>query len=156
MSKWELHKNSYSKFLGRNVSLAIELSHSLFENTYYLVKDTRDLVINNKTYKPFIFDIVLPSQTEQQGTQFVMANINNIVANQISKIVGSNESIILKLYVVSIESDTSNVDPKGEFEIVDIVVSPESATATINIRHCLDINLGRYRYSKQLFRNLNL
>lgn len=156
MSRFELHKNSLSRYLGRSVNLAIELSHSEFEDTYYLVNDTKELIIDGKTYTPYIFDLALPAQTEQQGTQFIISNANNIVAQQIEKIVNSNENIILKLYLVNIEDEVAEMYDKGEFEIMDIVVSPESATATINIRHCLNYNIGTLRYNKQLFRNLSL
>ena len=153
---FELDKNSFSRYLGRGVNLCIELSHSEWEKVYYLVNDTKTLELDGKTYEPYPFDIVLPSQTEQQGTQIVLSNIQNLAANLIKQTVNSNENILLQLYIVNRETDTAEKIDKGLFEIFNPQITNEMVSATINLRHSFNINCGSMRYNRQLFPNLFL
>ena len=153
---FELDKNSFSRYLGRNVKLLIELSHSLWNETYYLINDTKELMLDGTTYQPYPFDIVLPSQTEQQGTQIVLSNVQNLAANLIQQTISSNENITLQLYIVNVESETAEKFDKGLFEVFNPQITNEAISANINLRHSFDINCGSMRYNKQLFPNLFL
>lgn len=153
---FELDKNSFSRYLGRNVNLLIELSHSAWDKTFYLINDTQSLELDGSTYEPYPFDLTMPSQTEQQGTQIVLSNINNIAANLIKSTVNTNENILMRLYLVNRELETAEKFDKGEFEIFNPQITNESITATINLRHSFDINCGSIRYNRQLFPNLYL
>lgn len=153
---FELDKNSYSRYLGRNIKFIIELSHSAWEQEYYLINDTEPLTLDDKTYEPFPFDITMPSQTEKQGTQIVISNVQNLVANLINQTVQSNENIVLQLYLVNRESTTAEKYDKGQFEIFNPTITNEMITATLNLRHSFDINCGSIRYNRQLFPNLYL
>lgn len=153
---FELDKNSFSRYLGRNVNLLIELSHSAWDKTFYLINDTQPLELDGSTYEPYPFDLTMPSQTEQQGTQIVLSNINNVAANLIKSTVNTNENISMRLYLVNRELETAEKFDKGEFEIFNPQITNESITATINLRHSFDINCGSIRYNRQLFPNLYL
>lgn len=153
---FELDKNSFSRYLGRNVNLLIELSHSAWDETFYLINDTQPLELDGSTYEPYPFDLTMPSQTEQQGTQIVLSNINNAAANLIKSTVNTNENILMRLYLVNRELETAEKFDKGEFEIFNPQITNESITATINLRHSFDINCGSIRYNRQLFPNLYL
>lgn len=153
---FELDKNSFSRYLGRNVNLLIELSHSAWDKTFYLINDTQPLELDGSTYEPYPFDLTMPSQTEQQGTQIVLSNINNVAANLIKSTVNTNENILMRLYLVNRELETAERFDKGEFEIFNPQITNESITATINLRHSFDINCGSIRYNRQLFPNLYL
>lgn len=153
---FELDKNSFSRYLGRNVNLLIELSHSAWDKTYYLINDTKALILDGATYEPYPFDLTMPSQTEQQGTQIILSNINNVAANLIKSTVNTNENILMRLYLVNRELETAEKFDKGEFEIFNPQITNESITATINLRHSFDINCGSIRYNRQLFPNLYL
>lgn len=153
---FELDKNSYSRYLGRNVNFLIELSHSAWDKTYYLINDTKPLTIDGNTYEPYPFDLTLPSQTEQQGTQIVLSNIQNLASNLIEKTVNSNENIVLQLYLVNRETETAEKYDKGQFEIFNPQITNEAVSATINLRHSFNINCGSIRYNRQLFPNLYL
>ena len=153
---FELDKNSFSRYLGRNVNLLIELSHSAWDKTFYLINDTQSLELDGSTYEPYPFDLTMPSQTEQQGTQIVLSNINNAAANLIKSTVNTNENILMRLYLVNRELETAEKFDKGEFEIFNPQITNESITATINLRHSFDINCGSIRYNRQLFPNLYL
>lgn len=153
---FELDKNSFSRYLGRNVNLLIELSHSAWDKTFYLINDTQPLELDGSTYEPYPFDLTMPSQTEQQGTQIVLSNINNAAANLIKSTVNTNENILMRLYLVNRELETAEKFDKGEFEIFNPQITNESITATINLRHSFDINCGSIRYNRQLFPNLYL
>ena len=156
MCRFELDKNSFSRYLGRNFKMLIELTHSAFDEPFYFINDTKALTIDGKTYQPYPFDIILPSQTETQGTQIVLSNVQNLAANEIRKTINTNENINLDLYTVNIETETAEKYPAGLFEVFDAQITPESITATINIRHNLDINLGTINYYRQTFPNLFL
>lgn len=153
---FELDKNSFSRYLGRNVNLLIELSHSAWDKTFYLINDTQPLELDGSKYEPYPFDLTMPSQTEQQGTQIVLSNINNVAANLIKSTVNTNENILMRLYLVNRELETAEKFDKGEFEIFNPQITNESITATINLRHSFDINCGSIRYNRQLFPNLYL
>lgn len=153
---FELDKNSFSRYLGRGVCFLIELSHSLWNETYYLCNNTEEITINGVTYQPFPFDIVMPSQTEQQGTSIVLSNIQNLAANLVQQTVNSNENIVLQLYVCNVETETAEKFDKGEFEIFNPQITNEAIQANINLRHSFDINCGSMRYNRQLFPNLFL
>lgn len=153
---FELEKNSFSRYLGRNVRFLIELSHSNWNETYYLINDTKELLLDGHTYQPFPFDIVMPSQTEQQGTQIVLSNVQNLAANLIQQTVNSNENILLQLYLVNVETETAEKFDKGLFEIFNPSITNEQVSATINLRQSFDINCGSIRYNRQLFPNLFL
>lgn len=153
---FELDKNSFSRYLGRNVNLLIELSHNAWDKTFYLINDTQPLELDGSTYEPYPFDLTMPSQTEQQGTQIVLSNINNVAANLIKSTVNTNENILMRLYLVNRELETAEKFDKGEFEIFNPQITNESITATINLRHSFDINCGSIRYNRQLFPNLYL
>lgn len=153
---FELDKNSFSRYLGRNVNLLIELSHSAWDKTFYLINDTQPLELDGSKYEPYPFDLTMPSQTEQQGTQIVLSNINNTAANLIKSTVNTNENILMRLYLVNRELETAEKFDKGEFEIFNPQITNESITATINLRHSFDINCGSIRYNRQLFPNLYL
>lgn len=153
---FELDKNSFSRYLGRGVCFLIELFHSEWSETYYLCNNTKEVTINGQTYQPFPFDIVMPSQTEQQGTQIVVSNIQNLAANLIQKTVNSNENIVMQLYIANIETETAEKFDKGEFEIFNPQITNETIQANINLRHSFDINCGSMRYNRQLFPNLFL
>lgn len=153
---FELDKNSFSRYLGRNVNLLIELSHSAWDKTFYLINDTQPLELDGSTYEPYPFDLTMPSQTEQQGTQIVLSNINNAAANLIKSTVNTNENILMRLYLANRELETAEKFDKGEFEIFNPQITNESITATINLRHSFDINCGSIRYNRQLFPNLYL
>lgn len=153
---FELEKNSFSRYLGRNVRFLIELSHSSWNQAYYLINDTKELLLDGHTYQPYPFDIVLPSQTEQQGTQIVLSNVQNLAANLIQQTVNSNENILLQLYLVNVETETAEKFDKGLFEIFNPSITNEQVSATINLRQSFDINCGSMRYNRQLFPNLFL
>ena len=156
MRYFELDKNSYSRYLGRNVVFCVELSHPNWNEVYRLVNDTKAVIIDDVEYQPFPFDLKLPSQKEQQGTQIVFSNVNNLASNLIRDIVNSNDSIIVQLYIANIESNTAERYDKGEFELFSPSITPEQVSATLNLRHCFDVNCGSIRYNKQLFPNLFL
>lgn len=153
---FELDKNSFSRYLGRGVCFCIELSHSSWNETYYLINNTKPLTLDGHTYQPYPFDIILPAQTEQQGTQIVFSNIQNLAANLVRQTVDSNENITLQLYVVNVESETAEKYDKGLFEIFGPQITTEAVQANINLRHSFDINCGSMRYNRQLFPNLFL
>lgn len=153
---FELEKNSFSRYLGRNVRFLIELSHSTWDKTYYLINDTRSLTIDGHTYEPYPFDLTLPSQTEQQGTKIVFSNIQNLAAELIRQTIDSNENISLQLYLVNIETETAEKFDKGLFEIFSPQIVNENVTAAINLRHSFEVNCGSIRYNRQLFPNLFL
>ncbi len=153
---FELDKNSFSRFLGRSVNLAIELSHSLWDKTYTLINDTKPLELDGILYEPFPFDLVLPSQTEQQGTQVVLSNIHNLAANLIQQTVNSNENITMQLYLINRETENAEKIDKGLFEIYAPKITNDVVSANINLRHSFNINCGSIRYNRQLFPNLFL
>lgn len=136
--------------------MLIELTHSAFDEPFCFINDTKELTVDGKTYQPYPFDIILPSQTETQGTQVVLSNVQNLAANEIRKTINTNENIKLDLYIVNIETETAEKYPAGLFEVFDAQITPESITATINIRHNLDINMSTINYYRQTFPNLFL
>nr|DAY58543.1 MAG TPA: protein of unknown function (DUF1833) [Caudoviricetes sp.] len=156
MNRFELDKNSYSRYLGRALKMLIELKHSAFQESFCFINDTKTLELDSKIYQPYPFDIILPSQTETQGTQLVLSNIQNLAANEIRKTINSNENILLDLYIVNIETEAAEKYPAGLFEIFEAQITPESITATINIRHNLDVNMSTINYYRQTFPNLFL
>lgn len=156
MRYFELDKNSFSRYLGRNVVFLLELSHPLWEQSYYIVNDTKPLTLDGTTYEPFPFDVKLPSQTEQQGTQIVFSNIKNLASNLIRSVVGSNDNIVVQFYIANVETSTAEKFDKGEFELFNPTITPEQVSATLNLRHSFNINVGSIRYNKQLFPNLFL
>lgn len=154
---FELDKNSFSRSLGRIFCKAVEISHPDLSQIYYLTNDLKELVINGNTYIPFPFDTILPSQTEQQGTQIVLSNVNNMVAKELNSIVNSNEPLICKLYFINREENDAIQILAGIFEITEPIVTNESITATMNIRHSLEYNIGTIRYNNnKIFNNLSL
>lgn len=153
---FELEKNSFSRYLGRCVNLLIELSHSAWDKNYNLINNTRALTLDGIIYEPYAFDITMPSQTEQQGTQIILSNINNVAANLVKQTIETNENIVLRLYLVNRELETAQKFDKGEFEVFNPQITNEAISATINLRHSFDFNCGSIRYNKQLFPNLYL
>ena len=153
---FELDKNSFSRYLGRGVCFLIELSHSSWGQVYYLTNNTAKVELDGKTYEPYPFDIVLPSQTEQQGTQIVLSNVHNLAANLVNQTVNSNENIKLQLYIANVENDIAEKFNKGSFEIFSPQITSEAVSANINLRHSFDVNCGPMRYNRQLFPNLFL
>lgn len=156
MSRFEFDKNSYSRYLGRNFKMLIELTHSKFSEPFRFINDTKPLEIDALTFKPYPFDVVLPAQTEMQGTQIVMSNVQNLVANEIKKTIYTNENILVNLYFVNVETQAAEKYDAGLFELESVQITPETVTGTINIRHNLNINIGSLRYNNQLFPNLFL
>ena len=153
---FELDKNSFSRFLGRGLCLLVEISHSQLPQTYYLINNIKDVTIDGQLYQAYPFDVILPSQTEQSGTKITLSNINNTISKELAAIVSSNENVIIQLYIANIEDNASEKINKGSFELTEIAITNEVVTGTINIRNCLDINLGSIRYNKQNFPNLFL
>ncbi len=156
MSRFEFDKNSYSRYLGRNFKMLCELNHSMFNEPYRFINDTEELFIDGVLFSPFPFDVILPSQTETQGTQIIMSNVQNIVANEINKTINTNENIIVTLYFANIELEKAEKYDIGTFELQGVSITPESVTGTINIRTNLNINVGAIRYNNNLFPNLFL
>lgn len=153
---FELDKNSFSRYLGRGLCLLVEISHSQLPQTYYLINNIKDVTIDGQLYQAYPFDVILPSQTEQSGTKITLSNVNNTISKELVAIVDSNENVIVQLYIANIEDNASEKINKGSFELTEIAITNEVVTGTINIRNCLDINLGSIRYNKQLFPNLFL
>lgn len=153
---FELDKNSYSRYLGRNVNFLIELSHSVWSQTYYLINDTKSLELDGITYEPYPFDLTMPSQTEQQGTQIILSNVQNVAGNLIKETINTNENITMQLYLVNRELETAEKYDKGLFEIFEPQITNEAISANINLRHSFNVNCGSIRYNKQLFPNLYL
>ena len=153
---FELDKNSFSRYLGRGLCLLVEISHSQLPQTYYLINNIKDITIDGQLYQAYPFDVILPSQTEQSGTKITLSNINNTISKELVAIVDSNENVIVQLYIANIEDNANEKINKGSFELTEIAITNEVVTGTINIRNCLDINLGSIRYNKQLFPNLYL
>ena len=153
---FELDKNSYSRYLGRNVNFLIELSHSVWDKTYYLINDTKSLELDGITYEPYPFDLTMPSQTEQQGTQIILSNVQNVAGNLIKETINTNENILMQLYLVNSELETAEKYDKGLFEIFEPQITNEAISANINLRHSFNVNCGSIRYNKQLFPNLYL
>lgn len=152
---FEFDKNSFSRYLGRTMCMCIEISHSLID-TFYFTNNTANIVVDGKTYIPFPFDLILPSQTEQQGTQIAMSNLGSGVATELEKTINSNENVVIKLYIANVESTGAELISKGIYEVMSVSATSETVVATINIKHCLNINLGKYRFNKQNFPNLFL
>lgn len=153
---FELDKNSFSRYLGRGLCLLVKISHSQLPQTYYLINNIKDITIDGQLYQAYPFDVILPSQTEQSGTKITLSNINNTISKELVAIVDSNENVIVQLYIANIEDNANEKINKGSFELTEIAITNEVVTGTINIRNCLDINLGSIRYNKQLFPNLYL
>lgn len=153
---FELDKNSFSRYLGRGLCLLVKISHSQLPQTYYLINNIKDITIDGQLYQAYPFDVILPSQTEQSGTKITLSNINNTISKELVAIVDSNENVIVQLYIANIEDNANEKINKGSFELTEIAITNEVVTGTINIRNCLDINLGSIRYNKQLFPNLFL
>jgi phage-related protein len=153
---FELDKNSFSRYLGRGLCLLVEISHSQLPQKYYLINNIKDVTIDGQVYQAYPFDVILPSQTEQSGTKITLSNINNTISKELAAIVSSNENVIVQLYIANIEDNANEKINKGSFELTEIAITNEVVTGTINIRNCLDINLGSIRYNKQLFPNLYL
>lgn len=153
---FELDKNSYSRYLGRNVNFLIELSHSVWNQTYYLINDTKSLELDGITYEPYPFDLTMPSQTEQQGTQIILSNVQNVAGDLIKETINTNENITMQLYLVNRELETAEKYDKGLFEIFEPQITNEAISANINLRHSFNVNCGSIRYNKQLFPNLYL
>lgn len=153
---FELDKNSFSRYLGRGLCLLVEISHSQLPQTYYLINNIVDVTIDGQVYQAYPFDVILPSQTEQSGTKITLSNINNTISKELAAIVSNNENVIVQLYIANIEDNANEKINKGGFELTEIAITNEVVTGTINIRNCLDINLGSIRYNKQLFPNLFL
>lgn len=156
MARFELDKNSLTRQLGRSVNLLIELSHSYFEQTYYFINNTKAINIDGQEYMPFPFDLTLPAQTENVGTQITISNVDTEISRQIKKTVFSNENIVLKLYIANIETDFAEKIDFGIYEITEPTITLEGISAEINIRHSLNFNVGTIRYNRQLFPNLYL
>ncbi|MDR1169077.1 MAG: DUF1833 domain-containing protein [Heliobacteriaceae bacterium] len=154
MSRFELDKNAFSRGLGRSINMLIEVSHSLFDETFYFINDTKPLTVDTQTYQPFPFDIRLPNQTETQGTQIVIANVNNLVSNELRKTISSNENILLYLKLANIEKEEAETYECGEFELTGLSITNEAVSAQLNIRNCFEINAGTIRYNRQLFANI--
>lgn len=152
---FELDKNSYSRYLGRTFILLLEFTHSLL-TPFYLTNDTQSLDLDGKTYLPFPFDLVLPSQSEQQGIQLVMSNVNQLVTNELAKVISSNENIICKVYICNRETETAEKYERGTFEVMDADINQQSINFRLNLRTSFKYNVGTKRYNQQLFRNLYL
>lgn len=138
---------------------SFSMNNTIYGNNEFVVVGNSGKItsyINGAIYQPYPFDIILPAQTEQQGTQIVFSNIQNLAANLIRQTVDSNENITLQLYVVNVESETAEKYDKGLFEIFNPQITSETVQATINLRHSFDINCGSMRYNRQLFPNLFL
>lgn len=154
MKQFELVKNAFSRYLGRSLNLLIDVSHPEFEREYHFINNTKPVTVDGVLYEPCPFDIIPPAQTETQGTQITMSNVQQLVSNEIRKTVNSNQNIVITLFVVNIEAESAEKYAKGTFELMDVTITPETVTGSINIRHCLDINCGSIRYNRQLFPNL--
>ena len=98
----------------------------------------------------------MPSQTEQQGTQIILSNVQNVAGNLIKETINTNENITMQLYLVNRELETAEKYDKGLFEIFEPQITNEAISATINLRHSFNVNCGSIRYNKQLFPNLYL
>lgn len=51
MRYFELDKNSFSRYLGRNVVFCVEISHPDWTESYNLVNDTRKVTIDGTEYQ---------------------------------------------------------------------------------------------------------
>jgi hypothetical protein len=156
MTRFELDKNAFSRGLGRSINILLEVSHSAFNEPFYLINDTKPLTIDDKIYQPFPFDIMLPNQTETQGTQITFSNINNYVSNELRKTIDSNEYVNIKVYFANIEKDEYETYECGIFELIQVKITQEVVSGILNIKNCFDVNLGTIRYNQQLFHNLYL
>ena len=124
---FELDKNSFSRYLGRGLCLLIEISHSGLSQTYYLVNNTSDITVDGQVYQKYPFDVVLPSQTERQGTKITLFNTIELT-RELASIIDSNENVIVQLYIANIEENANEKINKGSFELTDIKITNDAVT----------------------------
>jgi len=114
----------------------VELSHSLFTQTYYLINDPVPQILEisagvSKTFTPFAFSVSLPTKgSNQQEIGLVFDNVAQIGITEIELASGNMKEPIKMIYRVYIDGDiTSQIDPI-ELELTSVSATAISITAT--------------------------
>ena len=114
----------------------IELSHSKFSETFYLVHDTerhhfKDDLGAAHTYEPFGFDIILPNKGDNdQSMKFVFDNVAQLGVREIEKAAENIKEMIQLKYAPYIEGRDVPQAPAIILSLTNVVVTPFTVTAS--------------------------
>lgn len=123
-----------SNTVGGRYYETVQLSHTNFSKTFYLVQDTvsRDFCLDSgcattKTFEPFPFTVVMPEQgSQQQDLNVVFANMSDELIEEIDKASeNTNEPIecIFRIYI-----DGYDIPQTDEIRLVITQVSVNDKT----------------------------
>ena len=159
-----MQKAIKSNYLPQGFYTMIELSHSGFTQTHYLVNNTKEIVHNGNTFLPYPFVYKQRAQGEVSSSELALSNIDKTVVQEIrrAKDTAPNENIKIKLYLAQTEKQKdgtllSDVVYKGQYNIISFSINKDATLATINLDLSLGYNLSTLRFGNvNIFKNLGL
>lgn len=112
----------------------LELSHSLFTRTYYLVRDNESLFFNidgvSTYFQSWAFDFRLPEiGSEQQDMSIIFDNTDLALLDEIELAAGDFSEPIKATYRVYIESSADEQSTPMILSLTNIVADIESVSA---------------------------
>ena len=121
---------------GKRYYDTIELSHSLFSKTFYLVHDTephdfQDHLGTTHTYEPFAFDITMPNTGDNdQSMKFVFDNVLQIGIKELElAALNIKENIQLK-YVPYVDGSALPQAPAITLQLTNVTATPFTIAAS--------------------------
>ena len=135
----------------------IELSHSLFSRTFYLIQDTEahNLRLEDGTiveFEPFGFSVVLPTKgSNQQDVGLIFDNVAQIGIKELELAAGNiKENIVLK-YRPYIDGDDTPQALALELQLTNVSADAFKITANASRVSLYDRHVPKRRYSSWIF-----
>ncbi|MEO0797254.1 MAG: DUF1833 family protein [Verrucomicrobiota bacterium] len=140
----------------------LQLSHSLFTQTYWFVRQRQDMVLTletgqDQTFKAAGFSFTLPERSEDglQDLNIAVDNVDKALTDELDRLEGSDEDVKLT-YRMYLHSDLSKPtqDPPLTLSLVAARIAVFSITSRASFRNFLNKQFLTEDYTRKTFPTL--
>jgi hypothetical protein len=154
----ELKKVYSSNVRATRVYDTVEISHSLFTQTYYLVQNNTsktftldDVAETSQVFEPFGFSVVLPTKgSNQQDVGLVLQNVSQIIKELELAAENMSENIVLK-YRPYIDGDSFQQAPTLELALTNVSADTYKITANASRVSLFDRSVPSVNFDSWVF-----
>lgn len=156
---YNLQKAIQQRYLPAGIFTLLELSHSNFNQTYYLVNNTESIEIEGQIFEPYPFNFKPKNQGDNTTSPLVLSNVDQTVVKEIMK-ARNNEDVVVRVWFAIIEKVDGNcfIERKsaGKFIIDNVQINKSTTSVALDLDTSLKFNIGSISFANSLqFPNLN-
>ena len=138
----------------------IELSHSLFSKTYYLIvnDEPKDLKIEDgtvHTFEPFAFNVIMPTKgSNQQDIGLVFDNVAQVGMFELERASANMKEPIMLKHRIYMDGDDTPQSSVLELELVNVSANARTITANASRINLFGRHVPTREFLPSVFRGI--